>query len=335
MGPSLFELEKLAYMTERYPKPSKYIENAIQNIHEKLQNDLICATKALEKAPTETLKIFDQIFYVEGMKEELKFRQKTLQNFILVMMIEVLIDHQTFQFEDIINEINPESLFQPIINPYVFFILRNEKSIDFIEFRRNVHEIIGKQEYDSITLPLSIWTDKKTNKMFQWVYHQTFSEFVIMKFFKNSFVSKSGTYDGHTIFKDIAHHLLPCLHNINEIKKKAQEYLSQEDIKVVAVPKCKSILMDIKAVYSTLDAFELYKAIRSGKKLTNVEHRYWQLRFLQVPQLLILEWVFFLNDPSISIKDASPCHYGNEDNKELLKPYLVYLEYILQQYNGM
>ncbi|KAJ1504135.1 hypothetical protein HMI55_002147 [Coelomomyces lativittatus] len=204
-------------------------------------------------------------------------------------------------------------------------------SIDYIEFRKELPDVIGEQRYDSIKIPLSMWTDEKINAQFRKVYSLNFDAPTILNFFPMNFVSEAGRYNGSKIFKDIAHQLLPCLHNINKIKKHL-EYFSQKD--VVVVSKCKSILMDLKSIYYVIDPLELFKVIVGDKALTNVEHKYWQLRFLQLPQLLILEWVFFLNDPEISIENTSPSHSGIEDNKELLKPYLAYLEYILQIYKA-
>ncbi|KAJ1501808.1 hypothetical protein HMI54_009658 [Coelomomyces lativittatus] len=65
-----------------------------------------------------------------------------------------------------------------------------------------------------------------------------------------------------------------------------------------------------------------------GKALTNIEHRYWQLCFLQLPQLLILEWVYFLKDPLQSIQSA------RTSNLQVSTSYFAYFDYIVQQYKA-
>ncbi|KAJ1504873.1 hypothetical protein HMI55_001832 [Coelomomyces lativittatus] len=304
MGPTLFELENLAHVTEteESPESRNYKNKAMQRFMKNLYNALTLASKELEKVPEETLKNFDQVFCQKENEQDLKSMEERLQTFILMMMI-----------EDVV------------------------VSIDFIEFRKKVPDIIGEQAYDSIKLPLSIWTNEKTMQSFRGVYWLNFDASTMYSFFPMDFVSDTGIFKGPIIFKLIVLHLLPCLHDIHEIKNKALAYLSQEHLDVVAVPKCKSILMDIKSIYSNIHPFELYKVIGSVQAFTDMEHRYWQLRFLQLPQILVLEWVYFLKQPHQFIQSIKLSHGGkmNRNYNDFLKSYLAYLQYMVEQYKGM
>ncbi|KAJ1515903.1 hypothetical protein HMI56_006507 [Coelomomyces lativittatus] len=171
---------------------------------------------------------------------------------------------------------------------------------------------------------------------FRGVYWLNFDASTMYSFFPMDFVSDTGIFKGPIIFKLIVLHLLPCLHDIHEIKNKALAYLSQEHLDVVAVPKCKSILMDIKSIYSNIHPFELYKVIGSVQAFTDMEHRYWQLRFLQLPQILVLEWVYFLKQPHQFIQSIKLSHGGkmNRNYNDFLKSYLAYLQYMVEQYKA-
>ncbi|KAJ1515900.1 hypothetical protein HMI56_006504 [Coelomomyces lativittatus] len=132
MGPYLFELENLAYLTEFYtnPESKNYINAAIKLVTQRLHLALLRVTKALQTAPKNTLKSFDRIFNYPKLPQDMKDRARRLQNFILIMMTEVLKDHKSTAFIQIKRQLVATStnIFQHNINPHVLFCLRNENS---------------------------------------------------------------------------------------------------------------------------------------------------------------------------------------------------------------